>query len=524
MTKHYITTTAQWNTVSGLTLSSGDLVELNNNLDFTSEPSDKITIPSGVKFDGRNHTVTLSYSSTVNGLFNLTGGTIKNLKIDGDSNTLSSDDGTLIAYDSTNDSTYGTVTNCSIINITTGTNGGCLLPRNFGSSSTESTVTRCSVSDCTIGTGGICGALADNVSFNSCYCKSVSFLSSAYVGGICESVVSSCSFTDCYCSADMGSSNSYQGGILGYSSGATSVITITRCYFIGTINSNYQGGLVGRMAQSGATLTITDCYSDVTSISATYAGGLIGLNEAETVSITNSYTTNSSNGAFIGYNTDSDTTITLTNTHTDNSDHVDTGAHTIDDTNANTTLTDITGAIGTNWSSSIWESVTSDQPILSAFTDTDVWDASYTAKDDEPEFAASTLAVKSSTSCLHGDMLVLTRRGYIPIKDIKERQDSVMTGTGIWAKVKQLAVYENYTQELYVIPQGYISYRQPFQDVILTKGHKFFLPHTGWVKPKNEIKTKFIPNDPQTLYHIKLHNNRQHEGFVVADILTETWK
>ena len=522
MVKHYINNETEWNNISSLV--SGDIVEINSDFSFTSAPT-ILTIGSGVILDGRNHTLTFDYTS-IDGLVYLQGGTIRNLHLDGNSNTLAADAGSLVAYNSTNDSTYGTVTTCSINDVVAANNCGGLLCRNFGRASTQSSISFCSARNVTITDGGICGTLADNVVFTSCFSESCTFPSGrAYVGGICGSIVSSCTFSECYSEGTLGTSSSYNGGILGLSANANVTITLEKCYFVGSIQTNYQGGLIGRTDGAGdSTTEITNCYTHVTSISATYAGGFIGMNGTDTTNITNSYSTNSSNGAFIGINASLALTLTLTNTYTNNSTYIDTGSGTVTGSNLNTNLTGITSAIDSNWSSSIWTSVSSDQPILSLFENTDEWDGTYTAKNSTPLFASSLLSVMDATSCLLGTSLILTQHGYKRLDKLDSSIDKIMTGRGNYAKILKIGEFKNYKKELFLIPKNMIGINKPHKNIILTGHHKFYHPKMGWIMPRRILATtKFHFGKSVSLYHVKIEKKYQHEGIIVNNALVETW-
>ena len=520
MTKYYISTISRWNNVASKSLSSGDLVEINANITFINQPT-VMVIPSDVVLDGRNHLITLDYSGSITGFMSIQGGTIRNVKIHGGDNTLDVNEGTLIKYNSTNDSNYGTITNCSITNITSGSSGGCLLPNNFGHSSNQSTVSKCRVINSTINNGGICGNGADNIIFEYCYCKSNTFSSSSYIGGICSRLASSCTFNDCYCSADLGSS--YNGGILGLSLNDSVNVILNRCYFVGTITANYQGGLVGRIAGSSSQVDINNCYTNITSISATYAGGFIGSNEITTTNITNSYSTNNSHGAFIGINS-ATLTLTLTNTYKNGTDDIDTnsGSITIAGSNQNNSLTDITGLIDSNWLDSIWSSVSSDQPILISFEDNEIWDDTYVAKDDAPDFSNFLLNILPTTSCLAGDTMILTTKGYIRIDKLSSG-DSVITSTGRKADIKNIGKFES-NKNIYKIKTGAFGKGLPLNDTIISGNHKIYLHNVGWTMPKKIFKTIYKTELPVLLYHIRLHNHRQHEGLIANGLLVDTWK
>lgn len=504
MTRYYIRTVARWETVAGQSLGNGDVIELNADLTFTSQPS-VITISTGVIFDGRNHQISLNITGDINGLFSLTGGTIRNLHIDGGAGTLDISNGALVTYSSDDDSVYGTVTNCSIDDITGGINSGCLLPNNFGNSGMESVVSRCSAMNVTIHGGGICGASTDNVEFNDCFCKDTTFSSGrAYLGGICKSVVGSCTFNDCYSEGTFSTNGAYNAGILGLAITSGITVTMNRCYFIGTIQTNYQSGLIGRI--ENAIVNITDCYTSVVMNSVTYAGGMIGLSESNTLNFTNCYTTNSTNGGYVGLDGSSDTVATFTNTYMNSVNYFNLKDNdlTINSTNGNSTLTGITGVIDDNWSSSVWSS-TDTYPILDGFTDTDIWDGSYEDYNDTPIFSNASLAVMNSTKCLLGDTLIMTRNGYVRIDQLSAGV-KVVCADGRYARVKDVQEIGGYDDELYVIKAHSIMTNVPFKDIHLTHNHKIFVPSIGWIKPKKFAQdTRYMASEPVNLFHIVLN-------------------
>ena len=542
MTTYYIKSSTDWSNIDSLSLQNGDTVELNVDLDLTSTPL-YVTIGDGVTLDGRNHTITLNYASTVNGLIFLNGGTIQNIKIDGNNKTLADNHGGLVAYNSNNNSTYGTIINCSIIDITGSTTGGCLLPNNFGHSTETSTILRCFVENVIIQSGGFTGDITKKCLFQYCFCKSSVFLGSNYMGGFCGTITEADNFVhgfrDCYFQGILsGSTNT--GGFVGRINSAIE-IRFRTCYSSAVFNGDNHGGFIGNVESTSADVVITNSYSiPLFGFSGTISGGFIGLNKADRVILTNVYSTNSVRGSIVAVN-DETTYFLFTNVITNATNYIqnELGASTELLNNFYTNLTIITGTIHPNWSEFTWQAVDSDVPLLKSFTETDVWDGSYNNKDDAPSFSPSLLAVLDSTevdndiiddgfiACLTGDAEILTDKGYVRIDKINRLVHTVVTSKLKTAKIIEVKKFINHNSKLFTIKKGSIHNSRPDKDIVISANHKVYLPQKGWVKPKNFINKKnryvYDKNNKPVLYHIKLKKNRASEGMIVNGILVETF-
>lgn len=94
---------------------------------------------------------------------------------------------------------------------------------------------------------------------------------------------------ECTFSGTLNSNQSNIGGMVGLMAARSSGtdLTITRCYFTGTVGGAQVGGFVGGVGNKNATLTITDCVSTGKVSSTGNVGGIIGkvaLTKSTTIS------------------------------------------------------------------------------------------------------------------------------------------------------------------------------------------------------------------------------------------------
>lgn len=388
MTSLSVSSVSEWNTVAG-TVSAGDTVTLTSNLTFTSQPT-VMPITTATIFKGSDKILTYDFASP-EGVFSLSGGTIQNVTVDGDGNTLVNNSGMLL--DTTNDQ-YGTISGCKSTNATLGQYGGGMVGYDFGNDGEdESTLEYCE-SDVTLAsrTGGMTGPSLKNVTISGCWWHgpAITFSTGSFVGGICSYTYSGATVTvtGCQVSSDI-SGGGTMGGIFGTVQSGT--ININECYVSGDIG-NGAGGLLGRTeGGAGATVNIADCYlsGDVSGSSAYGAGGLIcTLNSGSTINVERFYqagTVSGSWGAAL-VRTNSGTVNANNGIYVNSTNIVESGSA-VSGT-VTTTLDDVDGtSLPSGWSTDKWTAsgTTSDSDYhrLKVFEDTSKW-TGYTSYNSAP--------------------------------------------------------------------------------------------------------------------------------------------
>jgi hypothetical protein len=101
-----ITSETDWNNQSNTAVEN---ITLGNSITFTSLPK-QINLGT-YTFEGNNKTITLPVSSDMGGLFQLSGGTIQNLTVDGSNSSLSIYNAWIVKDETTTDVQYGNVIN-----------------------------------------------------------------------------------------------------------------------------------------------------------------------------------------------------------------------------------------------------------------------------------------------------------------------------------------------------------------------------------------------------------------------------
>ena len=279
-----------------------------SDLDMSSLPGLYIPYLNSKSFDGMGHTISnlyidQSFNSGL-GMFGWlpTGITVSNLNLNNSNITGLNNVGGLAG------GSYATITNCSVNGFIRGNEKiGALIGRSGG------IVTNCHSAVTTIGTGQYVGGLiGDNIGDVS-YCHtSGSTRGNGHVGGLlgysCDTV-SKCNATGTTISTDYGlgglvgfnvgtiincfasgttMGNSGIGGLVGMNSK-----TITNCFSTGTTSGTGEniGGLVGSNSD-----TVTDCYTNCTTSGTSNIGGLVGLNNFNSI-IKNCYATGATSGS-----------------------------------------------------------------------------------------------------------------------------------------------------------------------------------------------------------------------------------
>ena len=256
-----------------------------------------VNIDTGYTFDGSGYTIYIT-SNVANygyrGPFKLSGGTVQNVNITGNSamvKQIDSESGWICRSSSSiGTAAYGCIDNCSsTLPINIGCGGIC------GSNAGGGQGNLCIISNCTVLTnvdntdsGGICGRYAGKD--GTCLitnCDVCGNITGTDAGGICgkeagsstslaniatsaRCVISGCSF--------VGSIGGGGGGTCGGSAGATyGWCDISDCSVNGNINSINAGGICGQKAGYKGKCTITNC--DVSgNITNNNAGGICGSN------------------------------------------------------------------------------------------------------------------------------------------------------------------------------------------------------------------------------------------------------
>ena len=165
-----------------------------------------------------------------------------------------------------------------------------------------------------MGPGGIIGENNRSLTISNCY--NIGLITGTFAAGIIGENKNSLTINCCYNLGDI-SDGSDIGGIIGSNEGTP--LTISNCYNRATVtNASETGGIVGRNRYSNNSLMITDCYN-MGYISGYSSGGLVGGNENNTITITNSYNAGTIEegeyaSAIIGRN-ESPSLLTINNCH-----------------------------------------------------------------------------------------------------------------------------------------------------------------------------------------------------------------
>lgn len=396
-TTYTINNQSDWETVASVSLHASDLVNLNTNITFTGIPS--IINLNDATFNGQDNILTF-HASMNRGLFKLSGGTIRNLNVDGNNCNLDVLEGALTAYqfDTLN---YGTVTRCTSTNLNVFEFGGGLLGSFFGSPSDTSTVTACTSDATTNGswTGGLLGAFCQNLTIDSCYFNGTSIDS---IGGLVASVMGDeeINITRSYVNFTPGTGHT--GGFI-HSISDLPTVTIDQCFILNNLTSGRSGAFVysAEEADNGSTtLNITNCYcvGDM----GDNTGLIYYIPTSLVVNIANVYTAGSydSSSSIIAHyvltGEPNNVTDSVFNNPSGNL-YKSSPTGVITSTNISTDIGDITNQLYTNWDTDIWDT-TNSYPILKAFLPgyNQYW-SGYITYDSVPVFRVSYVTYNDST-------------------------------------------------------------------------------------------------------------------------------
>lgn len=398
-------------------------ITLGNSIIFSSLPK-QITLGT-YTFEGNNKTITLPSSSDMEGLFQLSGGTIQNLTVDGSNSQLSTYNAWIVTGALTTDEQYGTIINCHVYGEISNYGGGGIAGQYFGNSS--SLIQKCSAHPATGETdiitnnrcGGIVGFKFVEGIIEHCYCSgNIGSGNNPYSAGIVGGEMLSGTVRYCYMSGDV-NANNYSGGIVGRILNGS----IENCYCTGDIGGTSSGGIVGRydLIRTVTDQTISNCYH--TGTLASECGGIVGIMDNfngtdVTVYLDNCYVATGTNCGLVGDVSQFGTsnTVIYSNCYINGGSFVkDVSGWTTINSDSSTSLSTITNAIDASWNTNIWEAGTSGAlPLLRAFDNISptngstlnplIW-TGYSIYTDEPTFTSSTISFIGSKPI--GDYLML---------------------------------------------------------------------------------------------------------------------
>jgi hypothetical protein len=370
-----------WTDLPG-TLNNGDIVNITN--DFTTTSLGTKTFNTGSILDGNNFTITLT-SSSMSGFVKLFGGTIQNVKINGNGGTIITDGGTII-QSGVGTRHYGTIKFCDVSNCTTGTNSGGLIGAYFGKVGETSLIDSCSSGiDVFSRSGGIVGGRGGYFTCRNCYFYGTFNLSASVCGGIgAGDMNADILYENCYNLAEIRGS-AYNGGIHCYSSGSNSPtdrIRFYNCYNLGNITNGGSGGGIISVVFSNYIVDLSNCYS-IGSITNSSNGALVG-NIYQSNSVCNVYNCYSiydnagPGGGILGTNSG---TLNYQGTVINGTDVVGSTEGIVNNNGNNEfTLTSIENNLPATWDPLIWTAGT--YPMLQSFTELPWID--YTAYNSAP--------------------------------------------------------------------------------------------------------------------------------------------
>ena len=410
-------------------------ITMGNSVTFTSLPK-QITL--GIyTFEGNNKTITLPSSSDMGGLFQLAGGTIQNLTVDGSNSSLSIYDAWVVKGETTTDIQYGTIINCHVYGEIGNYAGGGIVGQYFGNSS--SLIKRCSSHPATgetdIITNNRCGGIA-GYGFNggiieNCYCTgNIGSGNNPYSAGIVGGDFINGTVRYCYMSGDV-NANVYAGGIVGRITNGT----VQNCYCTGNIGGSASGGIIGRydLIRTTVDQTISNCYH--TGTLASTCGGIIGTMDNfrgtdVTVYLNNCYVATGTNCGLIGDVSQFDTnnTVIYSNCYINSGSFVKSiSGWTAINSDSSPSLSSITNTIDASWDTNVWEAETS-LPLLRVFKnispstgstlDPLIW-TGYSVYTDEPTLLSTTISFTESKPT--GDYLMLLDSNDIYNKETQKK-------------------------------------------------------------------------------------------------------
>jgi len=409
-----ITTLAEWNNVVA-NISNYTHINLGNDLGsasaYITSGINNMTINQGIIFNGNGHKIFINISG-FGGLFDLEGGTVKNVGVECEPSISVGGYQGWIAKEKA----FGEIKGCYSTGQITSYGGGiCGQEAGYGG---NLIIAKChSSGSISSYAGGICGrfcALGGNtVTIQDCYstgvvnnyCGSICGHKSAKAGSTlilkrCYSTgemkkycgmtghktgkgSSTLKYIDCYSTGNLGE---YSGGVVGVDHGweGTIDVTVSRCYATGTMTQNHCGGVVGTglcNQNFPSTVLITDCYYLGADNDTSKAGGIVGAytgNKDASQSFTirrcfsSTIFSNSQSGGIVGYSIKQGTGTysILQCVHNDDKLHGGISNGAITSTNNSGTIGDITGTpalLYNTWSSNIWKTNNGTYPTLKSF-------------------------------------------------------------------------------------------------------------------------------------------------------------
>lgn len=375
---------------------SNVVVRIINDLTLTSGAN--VLGLKNATLDGQLYTIT---STRTNGFIDMSGGTVKNLIVDGSGGFLNSGTGGIVS--SANQ--WGNFDNVEVKNFNTTSSAGGFA-YNFGSTvvTSRSKFTRCHSNMNLLpsggNSGGFLGYQSRNIDMSNCYYDGVmKDVTAQLVGGFACWLLGTCNLYSCYSNTDVKNITSWSNGGFISIADFNGTINFNSCYFIGSV-INDSGCFIG-MPLNNVQVTFNNCYAvaDVSSGSTTgnlRSGVFCGNIYRESgsvlmrITINNCYhigtLTNASIYAGGNENNVSGSVIfDISNCRFQDKSQATLAGVTFNETNVTTNLNDISSAILPSWDNTIWQARTGNYPILRSFTDTDYWDGTYSNYTSLPE-------------------------------------------------------------------------------------------------------------------------------------------
>jgi hypothetical protein len=396
----------------------------------------------------------------------------------------------------------------------------------------DSTYTNLSIiKECSVST-----TLGDNSGGNGYgYCNSIYYSiidKSFYNGSIILGVgffsgPTQCNIKNCYVNSNIPENSagfSFIDGPLG-----TVPITIDNCYVIGDITSTTIGG--GFLVYVSNNILITNCYHIGNVITpsqniGSFIGSFSNFNYGTaTGTLSYCYSTAGSGSSFIG-NIDSSCNPTINYCHImSTSSFVNTNNGTLNNTGSfadlavNTLFTNWNTTPDINSTTNTWSIHVSDYPTLNIFTDTSIWDGSYTTSSSTPNFSTSICIITPIVPCFAENTLILTNHGIKPIQHIGRGE--LIDGYEVDMISKSLIGHK----QMIKIEKDALDINLPNQDTFVTKYHLFDIngkimsaENMCALNPSKIYKTNPIS---EYVYHIIL-KNRQYAFITVNGLKAET--
>lgn len=478
MTTH---TVSNWSQLVGLSLSSGDTIDIDS--DFTVSSTDSEKDISDVTVNGNSHTITFGAGRN-RGIFICNGATVNDLIIDGGGNTLASNQALFTHYINSISEHWGDFNRCRATNVTLGTNGGSILCR-YNDSSNTSTLTQCEVDNIGFGGTGAGGFVGDNnanVTLVNCKASVTTAITVSSCGCLVGTNCNLIQITGCHVNytGDLGNNCAL---FLANTDGADIDITIERSFGLitgGDLTGTYGGAFIkGLGSAGGGTVNISDCYVSA-DVANTFTGAFVGyIHNGYTVNITSCYhvgTLEGANSFSVAGFLNTSGTINVTDCVVQSTSYVRTGWGTptilrtdIGNTSMTNRVPDGTDVAQTSVNGhavfttpDTW-GVGADTlyPVLDQFLN-QPW-TNYSSYNDEPDLNPNWI-------CLHPDTIVITERGHIPIKDVRKGNMVCTADNRLITVINNIISYPP-TDTFIKVLKGAIADGVPNTDVLITEGH-----------------------------------------------------